>query len=107
MLITTTDCLQEKTVDAYLGAVSSEVILGANFVKDFFANVRDVLGGRSGAYEQVIAKAKEEALHELTYRAQKLGANAIIGLRYNFLTIGAGGSMLMVSLAGTAVKIKP
>lgn len=107
MLITTTDVLQDRNIDTYLGNVSSEVILGANFVKDFFANVRDVLGGRSGSYEQVIAKAKEEAMHELTYRAQKLGANAVIGLQYNFLTIGAGGSMLMVSLAGTAVKLKP
>ena len=103
MLISTTHTLDGKTVARYLGLVSGEAIMGANIFRDVFASVRDIVGGRSAAYEQELRKAKDLALQEMTEQAQALGANAIIGVDLDYETIGDRGSMLMVSASGTAV----
>jgi uncharacterized protein YbjQ (UPF0145 family) len=108
MIITTTAVLSGKEVTAYLGLVSGEAILGANVFRDFFAGIRDIVGGRSGAYEQALREAKEIALREMQDEARRLGANAVIGvdLDYENITIGNGGGMLMVSASGTAVTVR-
>jgi uncharacterized protein YbjQ (UPF0145 family) len=108
MIITTTAVLSGKEVTAYLGLVSGEAILGANVFRDFFAGIRDIVGGRSGAYEQALREAKEIALREMQDEARRLGANAVIGvdLDYENITIGNGGGMLMVSASGTAVTVQ-
>ncbi len=106
MLIVTASHLQGKTVSRYLGLVSGEAILGANIFKDFFAGIRDIVGGRSAAYEKELRKAKEIAIEEMTAQAQQLGANAIIAVDLDYETIGGGNkSMLMVSASGTAVVL--
>ncbi len=105
MLLTTTPIIQGKEVETYLGVVSSEVIIGANVIKDVFAGFRDFFGGRSDAYEKVFIEAKENALEEMKARAKQLGANAVIGIDLDFQTVGSGG-MLMVAATGTAVIIK-
>ena len=105
MLLTTTPIIQGKDVETYLGVVSSEVIIGANVIKDVFAGFRDFFGGRSDAYEKVFIEAKENALEEMKARAKQLGANAVIGIDLDFQTVGSGG-MLMVAATGTAVIIK-
>ena len=106
MLTSTTAVLQDKTIEKYLGVISSEVILGANVFRDFSAGIRDFFGGRSGSYEEVFDKAKTEALKEIIQKAEGLGANGVIGIAYNFSNLGANGSMLMVAISGTAVRIK-
>jgi len=104
MLITTTPTLQGKNITNYYGMVSGEAILGANIFKDIFANIRDIVGGRAGAYEKELRKAKEIAVQEMTEAAKALGANAIIGVDLDYETISSGGGgMLMVSASGTAV----
>ena len=85
--------------------VSGETIIGANFVKDFFAGIRDIVGGRSGSYERVLREAKDSAMREMTDAALRLGANAVIGIDLDYETIGSSSSMLMVTCSGTAVKI--
>ncbi len=106
MLIVTASHLQGKTVSKYLGLVSGEAILGANIFKDFFASIRDIVGGRSAAYEKELRKAKEIAIEEMTAQAQQLGANAVIAVDLDYETIGGGNkSMLMVSASGTAVVL--
>ncbi len=106
MLIVTASHLQGKTVSKYLGLVSGEAILGANIFKDFFASIRDIVGGRSAAYEKELRKAKEIAIQEMTAQAQQLGANAVIAVDLDYETIGGGSkSMLMVSASGTAVVL--
>ncbi len=104
MIIVTTPCLEGKRITRYLGIVSGEAILGANIFKDIFAGIRDIVGGRSAAYERELRKAKEIALNEMAENARSLGANAIVGvdLDYETLNLG-GGNMLMVSASGTAV----
>ena len=104
MLLTTTHVIDGKPVESYLGLVSGEAILGANIFRDFFAGIRDIVGGRSAAYENELRKAKEIALQEMTEQAAKLGANAIIGIDLDYETVG--NSMLMVSASGTAVRFK-
>lgn len=104
MIITTTQIIDGKPVQQYLGLVTGEAILGANIVKDFFAGVRDIVGGRSAAYEKELSKAREIALSELQERAEQMGANAVLGIDLDYEAIGQG-SMLMVSASGTAVKI--
>ena len=89
----------------YKGVVTCETIIGANFVKDFFAGIRDVIGGRSGSYEKVLREAKNTSMEEMQERAMKLGANAIIGIDVDYETIGQNNSMLMVAVSGTAVVI--
>jgi uncharacterized protein YbjQ (UPF0145 family) len=106
MLVTTTPNIEGKTIVKYVGLVNGEAIIGANFVKDFLAGIRDVVGGRSGAYEQGLREAKSIAIREMMEQAQRLGANAIIGVDLDFETIGGNGSMLMVSANGTAVVIQ-
>lgn len=103
MILSTTNTLEGKTITRYHGLVSGEAILGANIFKDFFAGIRDIVGGRSAAYEEELRKAKEIALAEMQTQAAALGANAIIGIDLDYETIGQGGSMLMVSASGTAV----
>lgn len=104
MLLTTTSTLQGRDIDQYLGLVSGETIIGANIVKDFFAGITDIVGGRSGSYERVLKEAKEEALKEMTNQAMAMGANAVIGIDLDYETIGS--SMLMVTAAGTAVRVR-
>jgi len=106
MIITTTPVLQGYKIKEYKGLVTGETIIGANFVKDFLASIRDVVGGRSGSYEKVLQKAKDTSLEEMQDRAKKLGANAVIGIDLDYETIGESNSMLMVSASGTAVVVE-
>lgn len=106
MLITTTNTIEGKRISEYYGIVSGETIIGANVFKDFFAGIRDIVGGRSGSYESVLREAKESALKEMQENAKKIGANAIIAVDLDYETVGANGSMLMVTAAGTAVRIE-
>jgi uncharacterized protein YbjQ (UPF0145 family) len=107
LLITTTPNLEGKTITQYHGLVSGEAILGANIFKDLFASIRDIVGGRSAAYEQELRKAKDIAIQEMASEAQKLGGNAVVAVDLDYETIGAGsGNMLMVSASGTAVTVQ-
>jgi len=108
MLITTTPTVEGKRITAYAGLVSGEAILGANIFKDFFAGIRDIVGGRSAAYEKELRRAKDIALGEMAQQAQSLGANAVVGvdLDYETIQVGGGGGMLMVSASGTAVALE-
>lgn len=106
MLITTTPNIEGKKVVKYLGLVTGEAILGANIFKDLFAGIRDIVGGRSAAYEKELKEAKDIAVQELVDNARLLGANAIIGVDLDYETLGQNGSMLMVSASGTAVIIE-
>jgi uncharacterized protein YbjQ (UPF0145 family) len=103
MILTTTNVIENNQVSAYVGIVSGEAILGANIVKDFFAGIRDVVGGRSAAYEKELTRAREIALQEMQEQAEALGADGVIGIDLDYETIGQG-SMLMVTASGTAVK---
>ena len=103
MLVTTTPSLEGRPITRYLGLVSGEAILGANIFRDIFAGIRDIVGGRSAAYEQELRKAKDLAVQEMVQQAAALGANAVVGVDLDYETIGQGGSMLMVSASGTAV----
>ncbi|MBN2227551.1 MAG: heavy metal-binding domain-containing protein [candidate division Zixibacteria bacterium] len=107
MLITTTPTIDGKPIKEYKGLVSGEAILGANIFKDFFAGIRDIVGGRSAAYEKELRTAKETAINEMVAEAQRLGANAVVGvdLDYETISAGGGGNMLMVSASGTAVVL--
>lgn len=105
MIVTTTDSIEDRKVADYLGIVSGEAILGANIFRDFFASIRDVVGGRSGSYEKVLLDCKEEALAQMQERAEELGADAILAVDLDYEVIGKEGSMLMVSANGTAVKL--
>ena len=104
MVITTTSSVEGKPAREYLGVINAQSIIGANIFKDIFAGLRDVFGGRSKTYERVLEQAKEDALRELSQKAQALGADGILGVDLDFETIGSGGSMLMVIATGTAVK---
>lgn len=105
MLLTTTPTIQSQEIKEYLGIVTGETIIGANFMKDFLAGIRDIIGGRSSSYEKVLREGKETSLKELEERAQQMGANAVVGIDLDYETVGAQGSMLMVTCSGTAVKI--
>ncbi|MCF2634801.1 heavy metal-binding domain-containing protein [Prevotellamassilia timonensis] len=105
MTLSTTPTLEGNPIRQYLGVVTAESIVGANFVKDFMANVRDFFGGRSGAYEGVLIEARETVLKELEERASRMGANAVVGISFDYETVGASGSMLMVVASGTAVVV--
>jgi len=105
MIVTTTHGVDGRPVQRYCGIVTGEVIVGANLFRDIFASVRDIVGGRSGAYEEVLGRAREEALAEMRTRAAALGANAVIGVDLDYEVIGGSGSMLMVSATGTAVSV--
>lgn len=106
MLVTTTSTLQGKQITRYLGIVSGETIIGANVFRDFFAGIRDIVGGRSGSYEEVLRQAKDTALKEMQQQAMAMGGNAVIGVDLDYETVGSNGSMLMVTASGTAVVVE-
>ena len=106
MLVTTTNTLEGHKITAYKGLVAGEAIMGANVFRDFLASVRDIVGGRSGAYEKVLNDARQTAVDELCERAAELGCNAVIGVDIDYETLGAKGGMLMVTACGTAVDIE-
>ena len=108
MLSVTTPSVEGRRVTSYLGIVSGEAILGANIFRDFFAGIRDIVGGRSAAYEQELRKAKEIAIQEMENECSALGGNAVSGmdLDYESIQVGQGGGMLMVSANGTAVRLR-
>ena len=105
MILLTTPQIEGYSIREYKGVVTGETIIGANFLKDIFAAVRDFVGGRSAAYEKVLREAKDTAMQEMMERAQQMGANAIVGIDIDYETIGQGNSMLMVATSGTAVVI--
>ena len=105
MILSTTPQIEGYTISEYKGIVTGETIIGANFIKDIFASVRDFVGGRSASYEKVLREAKDIAMQEMIQRAQQMGANAIVGIDIDYETIGQGNSMLMVATSGTAVVI--
>lgn len=106
MILSTTNSIGGKKAVKYLGLVSGDAILGANIFRDFFASIRDIVGGRSAAYEKELRKAKDIALGEMREQAKNLGANAIVGIDIDYETIGTNSSMLMVSASGTAVVLE-
>jgi uncharacterized protein YbjQ (UPF0145 family) len=103
LILTTTPNIEGKKITQYFGLVTGEAIIGANIFRDIFAGIRDIVGGRSGSYEEVLREAKENALSEMTENARRLGANAVIGIDLDYEAIGTNGSMLMVTSSGTAV----
>jgi len=105
MIFSTTPTLEGHPITNYLGIVTAETIIGANVIRDFMANLRDFFGGRSATYEEVFSKAKTTALNELNERATALGANAVVGIHFDYETVGASSSMLMVVVTGTAVTV--
>lgn len=105
MILSTTNNLDNQPVKEYIGIVTGEVIIGANIFKDLFAGIRDIVGGRSSSYEQVLQEAKDNALIEMKERARAMGAHAVIGVDLDYETIGANGSMIMVTASGTAVRL--
>lgn len=105
MILSTTNNIDRKPVKDYLGIVSGETIIGANIFKDFFAGIRDIVGGRSGSYEKVLREAKDIALKEMTDNALRMRADAIIGIDLDYETVGPNGGMLMVTASGTAVRL--
>ncbi len=104
MLVTTTPIIEGARITRYYGIVSGETIIGANVFRDLFASIRDIVGGRSGAYEEVLRKGKETALREMQEQAAALGANAVVGVDLDYETVN--GSMLMVTASGTAVSVE-
>lgn len=105
MIITTTPTIEGHPIREYRGIVTAQSIIGANAVKDFFAQITDFFGGRSHSYERVFAEGKEHVLRELEQEAYKVGANAVVGVKIDFETVGQSNSMLMVGASGTAVTI--
>ncbi len=103
--VTTTPTIEGHPIQEYCGIVTGEVIVGANIFRDLFANIRDIVGGRSGSYERILADARKQAIEELQAEAAAIGGNAVVGIDLDYEVIGANGSMLMVSASGTAVKI--
>ncbi|GAA4650950.1 heavy metal-binding domain-containing protein [Kistimonas scapharcae] len=106
MLMTTTPTVQGRTITHYRGIVVGEAIMGANLFKDLFAGLRDIIGGRSGAYEKELAKARQVAFSELEDNARALGADGVVGIDLDYEVVGEQGSMLMVSVSGTAVSLE-
>ena len=106
MTITTTPTLQGQNIREYLGIVTGEAIIGANIVKDILAGIRDIVGGRSGAYEEALRTAREEALREMAHEAAARGAHAIVAVDLDYEVLGSGNGMLMVTTSGTAVTLE-
>lgn len=106
MILTTTPSIEGRKITSYLGIITGEAIMGANIMRDLFASITDVIGGRSGAYEEKLQEARQIALHELEERAARLGANAVVGIDLDYEVVGQSGSMLMVSASGTAVRVE-
>lgn len=105
MIVTTTAFIEGRPAKEYLGIVTGEVIVGANLFRDLFASITDIVGGRSGKYEDVLARAREQAIGEMRMRAAELGGNAVVGVDLDYEVLGQNGSMLMVSASGTAVIV--
>ncbi|APD09809.1 MULTISPECIES: heavy metal-binding domain-containing protein [Thermus] len=105
MILTTTPHVEGHRIEAYLGVVFGEAIVGANLFRDLFAQIRDIVGGRSGAYEAELKRAREIALGELAEAARRLGADAVVGIDVDYEVLGQGNSMLMVTVSGTAVRL--
>ena len=107
MIVTTTNAVEGQPVQQYFGIVTGEAILGANIFRDLFAGIRDIVGGRSAAYEEELRKARDLAISEMAQQAQERGATAVIGVDLDYETIqtGSGGGMLMVTASGTAVRL--
>ena len=105
MILTTTPQVEGYTIREYKGVVTGETIIGANFMKDIFAGIRDIVGGRSASYEKVLRQAKDTSMQEMMERAHAMGANAIVGIDIDYETIGESNSMIMVATSGTAVVI--
>lgn len=107
MLVTTTDIIQNQSISSYLGVVTAEVVYGTNVLRDFFAGIRDTIGGRTGSYERVFEKGQQKAIAELQQRAQQLGADAVIGIEIDTGTISVDnkGVLLLITATGTAVKL--
>ncbi len=105
IILTTTPTIEGKQITKYYGIISGEVITGINFVKDFFASIHNVLGGRSRSYEGELIEAREKALSELCQRAEKIGANAVIGIDIDYEVLGSNNAMLMIIATGTAVTV--
>jgi len=106
MIITTTPSIEGRQVAEYLGPVAGEAVLGANIFRDFFASIRDIVGGRAGGYQKVLRDGRRMATDDMVDEAQALGANAIIGVDFDYESLGETNSMLMVSCNGTAVKLR-
>ena len=106
MIVTTTNQIEGKRIVEYRGIVTGQTIMGANIFRDFFAGIRDIVGGRAASYEKVLRDARDEALRELQEEAQARGANAVVGVDLDYGAVGSGESMLMVSVSGTAVIVE-
>ena len=106
MILTTTPTVEGKTIREYRGIVTGEAIVGANILKDIFAGIRDIVGGRSTAYEKELRRSRETALAELSEEARIKGADAVVGIDLDYEVVGSGGSMLMVAASGTAVRLR-
>lgn len=106
MILTTTPSIEGRKITSYFGVITGEAIMGANIMRDLFASITDIIGGRSGAYEEKLQEARHIALRELEERALRLGANAVVGIDLDYEVIGQHGSMLMVSASGTAVHVE-
>lgn len=106
MLITTTPSFEGKKIVEYKGIVFGEVVSGVNFIKDFMGGLRDIVGGRSGTYENELAEARDKAVEEMMHRAKKMGANAVVGVDVDYEVLGEKNGMLMVSVSGTAVVVE-
>jgi uncharacterized protein YbjQ (UPF0145 family) len=106
MIVTTTPSIENRPIERYLGIVTGEAIIGANVVADFFARVRDIVGGRSGAYESKLADARSIAMQEMEAAAARLGANAVVGVDLDYEVLGVANGMLMVTVSGTAVIVQ-
>ncbi|MDJ0618338.1 MAG: YbjQ family protein [Calothrix sp. MO_192.B10] len=108
MILTTTDVIQGSIIQSYLGIVTAEVVYGSNFLRDFFASIRDIIGGRTGSYERLFQEGQNKAIAELEQRAQRLGADAVIGIEIDTGTINVdeSGVLILITATGTAVKIQ-
>lgn len=105
IIVSTTHTIEGQPIQEYLGIVTGEVIVGANIMRDLFASVRDIVGGRSGSYERILADARQQAIEELQAECASRGGNAVVGIDLDYEVIGGTGSMLMVSASGTAVRL--
>lgn len=106
MIITTTQSIEGREISEYMGIVFGEVVTGVNFLKDLGAGLRDFFGGRSSGYENELMRAREEALEEIEERARRMGADAVVGCKMDYEVLGQNGSMLMVTVSGTAVRLR-
>lgn len=105
MILTTTPAIEGRTITEYKGVVFGEVISGVNFLKDFAASIRNLVGGRSGSYEEELIAARSQAMQEMSDRASRLGADAVVGIDIDYEVLGENNGMLMVTASGTAVKL--